>query len=198
MSEISSFPPRPKSISGFPRIPSAETDFWAGLFQDLNLRVEWLEQALDAVPREDASAASFVRLGSYTRALHELGQALERVHTHRKDPNLKPLFALDGPLANFLSRLYAWSDTIGDDFERMATCLRRREPTSVVFSHRAVNDSYEQFNALIESMRRAIEAARASAPSNAADAWRSFDEHVEELIWATEWVHMTLVRRPGD
>ena len=28
--------------------PSLESDFWAGLFLDLTLRIEWPEQALDA------------------------------------------------------------------------------------------------------------------------------------------------------
>lgn len=194
----SSLPPRPKSISQMPRMPSVETDFWAALFLDLTVRVEWLEQAIGAVPREDASAAAIVRLGSYSRALHELREALERVHGHRRDPHLKPLFALEGPLAGFLSRLFAWCDEIGDDFERMAVALRRREPTSIVFSHRAVNESYAQFNAHIGAIRVANEKAHESHGKRDEEAWRAFDTHLEELIWSTEWVHMTLARGPGD
>jgi len=180
------------------RIPSGETDFWAGLFLDLSVRVEWLAQALDAVPKEDASAGALVRLGSYARALQDLHGSLARVQAHRRDPHLKPLFSLDGPLAGYLSRLYAWCEEIGDDFERMAVALRRREPTSTVFSHRAVNDSYAQFSALFEAMRRANDAAHAMHGTQDQSAWRTFDEHLEELIWSTEWVHMTLARRPGD
>jgi len=178
------------------RIPSTETDFWAGLFLDLSVRVEWLGQALEAVPKEDASAAALVRLGSYARALHEVHEALARVHAHRPDPYLKPLFSLDGPLALYLSRLYAWSEQIGDDFERMAVALRRKERTSIVFSHSAVNDSYAQFATLIEAMRRACDAAREVLGTKS--QWRAFDEHLEELIWSTEWVHMTLARPPGE
>ena len=98
-------PPPPPSSTTLLRRPSTETDFWAGLFLDLDVRVEWLGQALDAVPKEDASAATLVRLRSYARALHDLHEALARVQGHRKDPHLKPLFSLDGPLANYLSRL---------------------------------------------------------------------------------------------
>ncbi len=195
-------PPAPRSSSGVLgaglRIPSTEGDFWAGLFLELSVRVEWLSQALDAVPREDASAAALVRLRTYARALEELHEAVHRVQTHRADPHLKPLFALDGPLAAYLSRLYAWCEEIGNDFERMAVALRRRQPTSVVFSHKAVNSSYAQFEALVAAVRRANVAAHAQHGVQDKAAWQAFEERLEELIWATEWVHMTLARAPGD
>lgn len=177
--------------------PSTEFDFWTGLFLDLSVRVEWLEQALDAVPKEDASAAALVRLRSYMRALEELQHALKHVQTHRADVSLKPLFALEGPLAAYLSRLYGWCEEIGNDFERMAVALRRREPTTTVFSHRAVNNSYAHFSELVESMRRANDAVR-QVHAGDPQVKRAFDERIEELIWATEWVHMTLARKPGD
>lgn len=187
-------PSRPSSA---PRKPSAESDFWGGLFIDLGVRVEWLGQAIAAVPKEDVSAATLSRLESYAQALAELLSALDRVQTHRSNPKLKPLFSLDGPLAAFLSRLFGWSDEIGDDFERMAAAVRRREPTSVVFSHRAVDKSYAHFEQLIGAMRSAIELAQ---ERNAVDepVWRAFNEHVEELIWATEWLHLALARSPGE
>lgn len=189
-------PPPPSSRPA--RTSSRESDFWAGLFLDLSVRVEWLGQALDAVPKEDASAPAIVRLRAYARALQELHAALERVQAHRSDPYLKPLFSLEGALAGFLSRLYGWCEEIGDDFERMAVALRRREPTSTVFSHHAVNGSYVQFSALIAAMRHANDIARELHGLEDVQGWRAFDECLEELIWATEWVHMTLARRPGD
>lgn len=178
------FPPRPRGNQN----PSAETDFWAGLFVDLNIRVEWLSQALDAVPKEGASASALVRLRSYAKALVELKEAIAKVQQHRAEPTLKPLFSLEGPLAGYLSRLYAWCDEIGDDFERLAGALRREEPAQVVFSHKAVNESYARFAQLIEALRRVEYPAIA----------KELEEHIEELIWATEWVHMTLARRPGE
>jgi hypothetical protein len=189
-------PPPPSSPGGARKL-SAESDFWAGLFLDLSLRVEWLEQALDAVPREDASAEALVRLRSYARALAELHQALAAVQARRADPDLKPLFHLEGPLAGFLSRLYGWCEEIGADFERMAGCLRRKEPTSIVFSHAAVNRSYADFEQFFTAMRRAQDSQRAPRADPATPARRAFEECVEELIWATEWVHMTLARTPG-
>ncbi len=180
------------------RTTSAESDFWAGLFLDLGVRVEWVAQTLDSVPHGDASAAALVRLRGYARALEDLRVALEHVHGHRADPCLKPLFSLEGPLALYLSRLFAWCEEIGGDFERMAVALRRREPISIVFSHRAVNGSFAQFHELIAAMRRADEIARDLHGDEDAGAWRRFDEHLEELIWATEWLHMALARRPGE
>ena len=188
-------PPPPSSRN---RIPSGEADFWAGLFIDLTVRVEWLTQALDAVPKEDASASALVRMRSYERALKELEVAVGHVQAHRKSTLLKPLFSLDGPLAGLLSRLYGWCEEIGSDFERMAVAMRRKLPTSTVFSHKTVNSSYAQFEKLFAAVRTANGAARGRPEADDAAAWRSFDESVEELIWATEWVHMTLARRPGD
>lgn len=191
-------PPPPPSSSDGRRKLSAEADFWAGLFLDLTLRVEWLEQAVDAVPREEASAEALVRLRSYARALAELHAALDAVQSHRADPELKPLFHLDGPLAGFLSRLYGWCEEIGTDFERMAIALRRKEPTSIVFSHQAVNRSYSDFDRLFTAMRRTRDAQREPRADKLAPTPRAFDERLEELIWATEWVHMTLARAPGE
>jgi hypothetical protein len=188
--------PPPSGLRPPPK-PSAESDFWAGLFLDLSLRIEWLGQALDAVPRDAASAEALVRLRGYSRAVEELRPALEHVHAHRSDPELKELFDLGGPLAGFLSRLYAWCGEIGDDFERMASALRKRQPTSVVFSHRAVNESYAHFEALFGAVRRANEATRAANATSARKV-RAFDERLEELIWATEWVHLALARAPGE
>lgn len=189
-------PPPPPSSRG--RIPSGEADFWAGLFVDLTVRVEWLTQALDAVPKEDASASALVRMRSYERALKELAVAVGQVQAHRKSALLKPLFSLDGPVAGLLSRLYGWCEEIGSDFERMAVAMRRKLPTSTVFSHKAVDSSYAQFEKLFAAVRTANGEARRRQGADDSPAWRAFDESIEELIWATEWVHMTLARRPGD
>jgi hypothetical protein len=178
--------------------PPTEADFWAGLFVDLTVRVEWLEQALDAVPQGDASGAAAARLHTYTRALQQLHKSLEQVQGHRDDPCLTPLFSLEGPLAAYLSRLYAWCEAISTDFERMAVALRRREPTQVVFSHRAVSSSYAHFEELVASMRHVIEVARELHGGEDEEAWRSFEAHLEELIWATEWLHMALARDSGE
>ncbi|MBW2458385.1 MAG: hypothetical protein JRI68_28035 [Deltaproteobacteria bacterium] len=175
---------------------SVETDFWAGLFIDLTLRIEWLDQALDAIPRDDASEETVVRLQGYSRALADLRLAIEGVQTQRGDGELKFLFDLAGPLAGFLSRLYAWCGELGDDFERMAGAVRRGEPTNVIFSHKKVNKSYAQFDELIGSVRRANEVARVE--SDGPDKARIFDERWEELVWATEWVHLAMASSPGN
>jgi hypothetical protein len=119
------------------------------------------------------------------------------VQAQRRTALLKPLFSLDGPLAGFLSRLYGWCEEIGNDFERMAVAIRRKLPTSTVFSHKTVDGSYAQFETLFATVRAAHAAARERHAGDDS-TWRTFDESIEELIWATEWVHMTLARRPGD
>lgn len=190
-------PPPPPSSTALLRHPSTETDFWAGLFLDLTVRIEWLEQALDVLPREGPSAAAQARLRGYHRALEELRGALDRVQSHRADPRFRPLFALEGELAALLSRLYGWCEEISDDFERMAVALRKKAPTSVVFSHQAVNGWYAHFDELTSRVRHSLEVARDLHGARIPDAWRAFEEHVEELVWATEWLHMALARPPG-
>jgi hypothetical protein len=162
-----------------------ESELWGRLFLDLSVRVEWLTQALEGVPSDEAGAA---RLRDYARSLAELHGALERVDAHRSDPRLAPLFTLEGPLAGYLSRLYAWCDEIGEDLERMAAALRRGQPTSVVFSFHAVTRSYAHFDEMVGSIRRRLCVERVCP---------RFDQHLEELIWANEWLHMTLARAPG-
>jgi len=186
-------PPTPSRPTGK---PSAETDFWADLFLDLTVHIEWLDQALDSIPRDDASAETVVRLRGYSRTLAELRLAIEQVQQLRADPELKFLFDLGGPLAGFLSRLYAWCCELGDDFERMAGAVRRGEPTKVIFSHKVVNKSYAQFDELVTAIRRANDVA--TVASELPDKARAFDERLEELIWATEWVHLALARSPGE
>ena len=46
-------------------------------------------------------------------------------------------------------------------------------------------------------MRRTVESARARHGQEDPQEWRGFTENIEELIWATEWVHRALARRPG-
>jgi hypothetical protein len=169
-----------------------ESEFWARLLLDLSVRVEWIGQALDGLPGEDASAA-LGRLRRYACALEELHGALERVELHR--PVLEPLFLLEGPLAAYLSRLYAWCAELGDDFERMAGALRNRQPTTIVFSHHAINDSYARFDQMMVSVRRHVSHERHRIDRA---KLQSFDRHLEELFWATEWLHMTLARSPGE
>ena len=192
MTEDRVLPPKPEpSAAALLRKPSRATDFWAGLFLDLTVRVEWLAQALDAIPQKDTSAAALARLRDYARALEDLRVALQRVQGHRADPRVKPRFSLEGPLAAYLSRLYAWCDAIAADFERMAGALRRGQPTSIVFSHHAVNESYREFDALISAMR-GVDGVEDAA------ARHDLELHLEELVWATEWLHMTLARPPGQ
>lgn len=168
------------------------------MFVDLSVRVEWLSQALDAVPKEDVSAAALARLRGYAQALTDLRAAIERVQRHRADPKLEPLFTLEGPLAGYLSRLYAWCEEVGNEFERMAGALRRREPFSIVFSHGAVNKSYEHFETLVNAVRSANDIARDLHGKQNPEDWSQFEHHVEDLIWAGEWLHITLARPPGD
>lgn len=87
---------------------------------------------------------------------------------------------------------------IGIDFERTAAALRRGDPISIVFSQHEVNESYAQFGMLTDAVRRTLAGASEQHDTTEPERWWEFTERVEELIWATEWVHLTLARRPGS
>lgn len=181
-------PPAPSSQ----RPPSVERDFFADLLEDLTIRVEWLGQVIESVPDSGALA----QLRGWAKALGELHQALGHVQQHQRDPRFKKLFALEGPLAAYISRLYAWCGEISHDFEALAVKLRRNEPVLAVFSHHAVNKSFAEFQELGAALRESMADSRRTDPVAVA-SWATFDRDFEELLWATEWMHMSLAKRPG-
>jgi hypothetical protein len=182
-------PPPPPSR----RTPPTEATFYRDLFSDLTLRIEWLEQVIESVPESEASA----QLRGWARALRELHEAIDHVQAHLSDQAFSDLFALDAPLAAFLSRLYAWCEEISADFERLAVKLRRNEPVLALFSHKRVSDSFSHFQELSEALRESLVASGPMTPAARA-AWTTFDADFEELLWATEWMHMSLASKPGS
>jgi hypothetical protein len=181
-------PPPPSSR----RTPPTEATFYRDLFSDLTLRIEWLEQVIEGVPDSGASA----QLRGWAKALRELHLAIDHVQAHLHDKRFSALFELDAPLAAFLSRLYAWCEEISEDFEELATKLRKGEPVLALFSHKHVNDSYAHFQQLSEALRESLVHSRPGTPDTQA-AWKTFDSDFEELLWATEWMHMSLASKPG-
>jgi hypothetical protein len=182
-------PPPPSSR----RTPPTEATFYRDLFADLTLRIEWLEQVIDSVPDSGASA----QLRGWAKALRELHEAIDHVQAHLNDKRFAALFSLDAPLAAFLSRLYAWCEEISEDFEKLAVRLRRNEPVLGLFSHKSVNDSFTHFQELTDALRSSLAQSRPMTPETQA-AWKTFDHDFEELLWATEWMHMSLASKPGS
>jgi hypothetical protein len=181
-------PPPPVSK----RTLSTERNFFHDLLDDLTLRVEWLEQVIESVP--DSGALGQLR--GWTKALRDLYGATKHMQAHLDDPRFAKLFAIEGPLAAFLSRLYAWCEEVGAEFEAVAVKLRRNEPVLALFSHQRVNQSFTDFEQLGAALRQSIGLHRPSTPETQG-AWTTFDSDFEERRWATEWLHMSLAKEPG-
>jgi hypothetical protein len=192
MSETPRIPPPPASR----RTPPSGKTYFRDLVVDLAVRIEWLEQVIDSVPEPQASSDAQGQLRGWTKALRELHHAVLQVQEHVEDTRFAKLFALEAPLAAFLSRLYAWCEEITGDFESLAVKLRQQQPVYALFSYRAVSDSYQRFQNLAEALREAVAESRPMTPESQA-AWRTFDSDFEELLWATEWMHMSLAKKPG-
>lgn len=184
----SDIPPPPPSR----RTLSTERNFFRDLVDDLTLRVEWLEQVIESVPESGALA----QLKGWHKALRELHTSMVHVQAHLGDPRFAQLFAIEGPLAAFLSRLFAWCEEMTTDFEALAVKLRKNQPVLAVFSHRKVNESFEHFQKLGDRLRESLATSRPMTP-DAQAAWQTFDADFEELLWATEWLHMSLASKPG-
>lgn len=187
-SNLRQIPPPPPSK----RTLSTETSFFRDLVDDLALRLDWLEQVIESVP--DSGALSQLR--GWAKALRDLHRSIVSVQARIGDQQFARLFAIEGPLAAFLSRLFAWCDEITDDFERLAVKLRKGEPVLAIFPHKAISDSFEHFQQLSAALRSAIIDSRPITPEAQA-AWQTFDADFEELLWATEWLHMSLASKPG-
>ncbi len=181
-------PPPPSSR----RTLSTERNFFAELVDDLTVRLEWLEQVIASVP--DSGALGQLR--GWAKALRELHASIGHVQAHLGDARFARLFAIEGSLAAFLSRLFAWCEEIAEDFEALAVKLRRNDPVLAVFSHRAVNESFAHFQELGQALRASLAAWRPATP-DAHAAWQTFDADFEELFWAVEWLHMSLASQPG-
>jgi hypothetical protein len=175
------------------RTLSTERNFFLDLVDDLAVRLEWLEQVIDSVP--DSGALGQLR--GWAKAMRDLHRSITHVQAHLGDPRFARLFVIDGPLAAFLSRLFAWCDEITVDFEALAVKLRKGEPVLAVFSHKVVSDSYAHFQELEAALRTSLAALRPTLP-DVQTAWQTFDADFEEMLWATEWIHMSLANRPGD
>ena len=186
---------QPRAISAPPpskRTMSTETSFFGDLVDDLALRTEWLEQVIASVP----DSGALTQLRGWAKALGELHTAIVHVQARIPDPRFSRLFVIEGPLAAYLSRLFAWCEEMTVDFEALAVKLRRNEPVLAVFSHHRVSDSFAHFQQLDAALRSSLAESRPATPEAQA-AWSTFDADFEELIWATEWLHMSLAGTPG-
>ena len=178
------------------RTPPTGTHFFRDLLLDLTVRIEWLEQVLDGVPEPQASSGASAMLRGWAKALCDLEGAIVHFQEHLDDARFAKLFSLNAPLAAYLRHLYAWCEVITVDFEALAVKLRRREPMLVLFPHKAVNDSFKRFQELTEPLRDSFVQSRPMSAESQA-AWRTFDSDLQELLWATEWMHMSLARSLG-
>lgn len=188
-SDSRNIPPPPSSR----RTLSTERNFFRDLVSDLAVRLEWLEQVIEGVP----DSGALTQLKGWAKALGELHTAIVHVQARLEDARFARLFVIEGPLAAFLSRLFAWCEEMTEDFEALAGKLRRNEPVLAVFSHHTVNESFAHFQELGDTLRRALAENRPATPEAQA-AWSTFDADFEELFWATEWLHMSLASKPGS
>jgi hypothetical protein len=160
---------------------------------DLDVRLEWLEQAIEGISVSWGRA----QLRTWAGGLREVHRCIARAWTHTRDPRFAHVFDRRGALAAFLDALFEWCGAVIADVEAMAVKLRGGRPLLGVFPFKAVSDSYVRFQRLEVAARAAL-AAQAPVLREARSAWKVLDSDLEEMFWATEWLHMSLAARPGQ
>jgi hypothetical protein len=188
------------SLVGVPsparRIPQNAPGYFCGLLHDFAIRIEWFEQALDGIPEPQASSGAAGLLRNWAKALDELLGAVAKLQEHLHDRRFAKLFELDRPLAAYLGHVYAWCGEMTLGFEALAVRLRRSEPVLGLLLRKDVNDSFQRFHSLVEPLCHALFESRPMTPDSR-EAWHTFDQDLEEVIWATDWLHVNLARGPA-
>ena len=150
--------------------------------------IEWLAQVVAGVPQESAALRT---LDGYVVELTGLMDAVERVQSRALLPTLAPAFGREAPLFAYLKTLFAWTDGLAGAFEEIATGLRRREPVRPVFLLQRINASYARLDGLMHATKASLRAAEL-------DEAHALDVDLEELSWATSWLHVSLTKRFGE
>jgi len=188
------------SLFGVPppsrRIPENALGYFCGLLHDFAIRIEWFEQALDGIPEPQASSGAAALLRSWAKALNELLGAVAKLQEHLHDRRFAKLFELGRPLAAYLGHVYASCGQMTIGFEALAVKLRRSEPVLGLFLRKDVNDSFQRFHSLREPLYHALFESRPITPESR-EGWHAFNQDLEELIWATDWLHVNLARGPA-
>jgi hypothetical protein len=174
-----------------------EAAFLEDLVVDVERRGAGLRDDVDALPDPQvfSGVASQVRI--WLDAVEDLGDAARAVLQRVRDPDLARLFALDGALATLLSRAQVWCAETGLGLGRVVARLRRCEPVLCVGPYPGLDASLVSFVEVGDQIRRAVALEGAVLGAGGAlDGWPAFDREVELLLWATEWLHLSLASEP--
>ena len=156
------------------------------------IAIEWLEQGLTTLSIEEHAAVVHTITGLLGE-VRDVHAAAARVRRH--EDAIARIFQVGSPLHAHLADLYAWSEGICGALDEIAVAVRRGEPVRTIFLHRSINASYTRLEG---ELRAAL--AELSAGTNGADASaaRALDADLEELLWATTWLHLSLTKGFGE
>jgi hypothetical protein len=179
---------RPRSPSA---LPADEALFLEDLVADLAVRAARLRHAVDGLPPPQVSSDVANQVRFWLDALQDLANAAQAVVAHVDDRPFARFFTLDGALATLLSRLHAWCAETGGALQRVLTRLRQAEPVLRAGPYPGLDASLASFEQIGERLRRSMQDVDPAA-GEVRDAWPTIEQDVEQLIWTTEWLHLSL------
>ncbi len=149
----------------------------------LDADLERLEHALDGLtshPFGDGPS-QWMRVRLYEVSV--LRDAIGRVHGDADDPRMALLLRPDGPLADYLRGIVAWSQTIVRAFDELVTGLSSRRPEWSRLHLRLAEGAIFHLQDLVRPIRQ--ESSSLDVPT----------EHLEELFWGAALLQLTLATR---
>jgi hypothetical protein len=183
----------PLRTAAQPPLLRAEAALLDECIASLGERIARLERRLDDIPEPAASLGAAARLRLWLSGIHDVYVASARLREYLHDYRCAPFFQLDGPLTTVVRAIFAWCDHVASEIEEFSRKLRRRVPVLALFPEAAVSLSLVRIERTADHARAALRAAPPSVQPLACKLEADFDE----LLWATEWLHLSLGKKPG-
>jgi hypothetical protein len=163
--------------------------------EQLTLQVSLLcvEHMFDRVPRDPSARAAAECIQTRIGDMSELRNALNALYLDAADPRLQAILRKDGPLAEYLRGLYAWTRGVLRAFEDIARDLRTLSPDWATLRAR-IEDARSFY---MHDLELAIQREARALHFHDGEALASFGEHLEDLFWAASYLAKSLENRFG-
>jgi len=159
----------------------------------LQMSLLCVEHVVEGVPRDPSAHAAAHSLRARIDDLADLRNALNAVYLDAADPRMCAMLRHDGPLAEYLRGLYAWSKGVLRALEDVARELRVLSPDWAQLRTRLEDARAFYLDDLESAVRREAGALFVEE----GDPLGELSAHVEDLFWAASYLAQSLEKRFG-
>jgi hypothetical protein len=183
-----------------PRGAQAQSDFHDEIGTELltlTMTLETLRGAAAVEPSDPSLRSASASLRARLADVAALRDALEVVHNDMFDARMMVFTKADGPLADYLRGVYAWTKAIARAFKELARELVALAPDWSRFRNR-LEDAEGFYLAPLETdIRAELEFLHRYLPelADARDPLHHVRVHVEEMFWSASGLRQALEQR---